>query len=251
MCPPKKGAIIKYLIIALINLIYGILTIGMLNRNTPGYFLILFISLVLVIIGLTGLVLYLIPLFQPKNASQKEAWLKNWFQFTKNIDLVLIIGLLFRAFVLQPYIVDGSSMEETYHNNEYLLVDQITYRFREPKIGEVIVFHPPIDENTNYIKRIIGLPGDTVEIQNNTVSVNGHVIAEPFTYPNSITRTFESDYKVTLKEKEYFVMGDNREHSSDSREWGPVPKSDIVGRSWLIVYPFNYFGLVKNPTINI
>lgn len=241
----------KYLIVALINGIYGVMTLLLLSRDTPGYYLILSISLVLTVLGLTGVFLYFRMLYLESRERGEDTFIKGWFQFAKNIDIVLIVGLLFRAFVLQPYIVDGNSMEQNFHNNQYLLVDQITYRFRAPKLGEAIVFHPPVNPDTNYIKRIIALPGETVTIANNTVSVNGQILAENYIYPGSKTTIIQPSLSETLGPDEYFVMGDNREHSSDSREWGAVPKKNIVGRAWLIVYPVKDFGIVKDPITSI
>ncbi len=242
----------KYILIALLNAIYGLMTLQMLTKDTPGYDIIFVIAIVLAFLGLAGIVLYIIMLVSnARHQPPRTELIKNWFQFTKNIDIVLIIGLLFRAFILQPYIVDGNSMENSFHNNEYVLVDQITYHFRAPQHEETIVFHPPIDPSLNYIKRIIGLPGDTVAISNNIVTVNGHVLTENYIYPGSTTETSQPNFSVTLKSNQYFVMGDNRDHSSDSREWGVVPKENIVGRAWFVVYPTKYFGLVKSPTFNL
>jgi len=242
----------KYLLVALLNGIYGIITLEMLTRNTPGYYFILVIALVLTIAGLVGFILYIRLMISSAGGKQSDSTLiKGWFSFTKNIDFVLITGLLFRAFVLQPYIVDGNSMEQNFHNNEYILVDQITYRFRAPAHGETIVFHPPTYPNESYIKRIIGLPGETVIITNNTVAVNGHILDESYISPDAQTIVKVPVYQTTLKDNQYFVMGDNREHSSDSREWGTVSRKSIVGRAWLVVYPAKDFGLVKNPLINL
>jgi signal peptidase I len=152
--------------------------------------------------------------------------------------IALVIVLPIRIFIAQPFIVSGASMEDTFHNNEYLIVDQLTYRFHEPARGDVIVFRYPRDPSKFFIKRVIGLPGDTVTINGNAVTIandahpDGIVLDEP--YLNTPTDSYLSE---TLSEGEYFVMGDNRGASSDSRVWGTLPKDNIVGRALLRLFP--------------
>ena len=171
-------------------------------------------------------------------------------EFIKTVAIIIIVAFFVRYFVLQPFIVQGESMEPNFHNNEYLLVDKLTYRFRAAERGEVIVFHPPTAPGSNYIKRIIAIPGDTIEIKDGVVLVNGAKISEPYlpaektliTAPNA-----NNVLKETLGPDQYFVLGDNREHSSDSREWGILPKANIIGRVWLIIFPLPNFGTVVSP----
>lgn len=160
--------------------------------------------------------------------------------------IVFIIAFLLRYFVVQPYIVDGESMMPTYHNNEYLLAEKISYVTGEPKRGDVVIFRYPKNPSVNYIKRIIGLPGEKIAISDNAVTVynndhpNGVVLDESYLPTGTKTETYgETVFKKTLSEGEYFVMGDNREHSSDSREWGVLPRENILGRSWVTLVPFN------------
>jgi len=228
------------------------MVLSIISRDTAGYYLILSISIIITALGVIGLILYIIMIFSSlRKTGKPELFIKGWYQVTKNVDIVLILGLLFRAFILQPFIVDGNSMEPNYHNNEYILVDQITYRFREPAHGEVIIFKPPENTATDYIKRIIAVPGETVVIENNQVSINGHILTESYLETPSSTKTNKNIFRRTIKPGEYFAMGDNREHSSDSRDWGVVPRENIIGRAWLAVFPFNNFGFVKNPALNI
>lgn len=153
--------------------------------------------------------------------------------------LAIIIVLPIRWYIAQPFIVSGASMEQTFHNNEYLIVDQLTYRFREPERGEVIIFRYPNDPSKYFIKRVIGLPGETVSIEDNTITItneenpDGLALEEPY-IGDVVTAGSQS---VTLDEEEYFVMGDNRDHSSDSRTWGTLEKDKIVGRAWLRLFP--------------
>ena len=153
--------------------------------------------------------------------------------------IAIVIVLPVRWYIAQPFIVSGASMETTFHNNEYLIVDQFTYHFREPERGEVIIFHYPIDPTKYFIKRVIGLPGETVSIEDNTVKIinqdnpEGIVLDEPYIADAMTT----GDQSFILGKEEYFVMGDNREHSSDSRSWGTLDEGEIVGRAWLRLFP--------------
>lgn len=153
--------------------------------------------------------------------------------------LALIIVLPIRWFVAQPFIVSGASMEDTFHHNEYLIVDQLSYRFEDPARGDVVIFKYPKDPSKYFIKRIIGLPGDTIDITGDTVSVTnathpeGIVLNEPYVEEMRQSAPFSQ----TLGDSEYFVMGDNRDASSDSRIWGTLPRENIVGRAYIRLFP--------------
>jgi len=155
--------------------------------------------------------------------------------------IAILIVLPIRMFIAQPFIVSGASMKETFHNGDYLIVDQISYRLNEPKRGDVVVFHYPRDPSKFFIKRIIGLPGDTISIEGRKVTISnkdfpdGFVINEP--YIKSMSE--KNFYTERLNENEYFVMGDNRDESSDSRSWGILQKEKIVGKAFLRLYPTN------------
>ncbi|MES2994771.1 MAG: signal peptidase I [Patescibacteria group bacterium] len=154
------------------------------------------------------------------------------------IALAIVIVVPIRLFVAQPFVVEGESMHPTFESADYLIVDQLSYRFNDPKRGDVIVFRYPNDPKIFYIKRIIGLPGETVHINEGKTSITktdgtsitldeSYVVAEDATY------TIDS----TLGDGEFFVMGDNRPRSSDSRVWGALPKEDIMGRAFLRLLP--------------
>ena len=145
---------------------------------------------------------------------EEEKDKNNTWEFIKVVLISLAIVLPIRIYIAQPFIVSGESMEPNFHDGEYLIIDELTYQFRQPVRGEVIVFRYPLNPREFFIKRIIGLPGETVETQ------TGKVVAK--VVPN---------VTMTLKENEYFVMGDNRPHSSDSRFWGALPKDKIMGRT--------------------
>jgi signal peptidase I len=153
--------------------------------------------------------------------------------------LALIIVLPIRWFVAQPFIVSGASMEDTFHNNEYLIVDQLTYHFEDPKRGDVVIFRYPRDLSKYFIKRVIGVPGDTINIDGNQVTIknaehpDGMVLSEPYVHKME-QNTYLTE---TLGEGEYFVMGDNRDQSSDSRMWGILEENKIIGRALLRLFP--------------
>jgi signal peptidase I len=153
--------------------------------------------------------------------------------------LALLIVLPIRIFVAQPFIVSGASMEDTFHSGEYLIVDQLSYRFDDPERGDVVIFKYPKDPSKYFIKRVIGIPGDTVRISGTTVTITndehpeGLELEEPY-----IDSMRENALSVTsLNEGEYFVMGDNRDASSDSRIWGVLPRENIVGRAYVRLSP--------------
>jgi signal peptidase I len=160
--------------------------------------------------------------------------------------IALIIVLPIRWYVAQPFIVSGASMEETFHNNDYLIVDQITYRFEEPKRGDVVIFKYPRDHSKYFIKRLIGLPGETVVIEGNTVTIKNTENPEGLKLDESYADLGENrfDQTVELDEGEYFVMGDNRDHSSDSRIWGVLKREEIVGRAVVRLLPPKNLGVM-------
>ncbi len=183
---------------------------------------------------------------QLNNLQVKSGSAQDFFDFVLDLLktglVVFIIAFILRYFVIQPYIVDGQSMMPNYENNEYLLAEKTSYMFGQPKRGDVVVFRYPKNPSLNYIKRIIGLPGETVSIKNNTVTIinidnpNGLTLKEDY-LPKTTKTEIGSGQTLTkkLNENEYFVMGDNREGSSDSREWGALPRANIAGRSWVSI----------------
>jgi len=178
--------------------------------------------------------------------------LKGFFEIIKTLATVFIIAFLIKTYLIQTFIVDGQSMETSFHNGEYLLVDKLSYRLSDPKRGDIIVFIPPDDVSRDYIKRVIGLPGDMIKVTPTSVSVNGTIIQEPYlsVTKNSLGSSDEV-YSIKLGATDYFVMGDNRTNSRDSRSIGPIKKSDIVGRTFMVMYPFANIGLVKLPSYSV
>lgn len=166
-------------------------------------------------------------------------FLKGTWEVTKIVGTVLICAIIIRSFIVQPFVVEGSSMEPNYHNNEYLLIEKLSFHFRNPQRGEVLIFRYPNDTRVNYIKRVIGLPGETVKIENGKVYINDAQLEESY-LPGDKQTLVESNpevpYVVTLRDDQYFMMGDNRDHSSDSRSGWLLSKKYIIGKSVLILY---------------
>ena len=179
--------------------------------------------------------------------------LYDLFDVAKTVIIVLIISFATRYYIFQPFVVEGHSMDPNFYDQEYLLVNKLTYRIGEPKRGDVVVFQAPNNPQYDYIKRIIGLPGEKVAITNSTIYINGEKIDESY-LDDSVKTYIKNDpsmnLEVTLADDEYFVLGDNREHSSDSREWGILPYKNIVGKAWFSVYPWNIFGVINTPNYN-
>lgn len=163
------------------------------------------------------------------------------------VIFAIAIFLFLYLLVLQPHKIKGASMEPNFPNGEYLLTDKVKYRFNEPERGDVIVFKAPTGDGEEYIKRIIGLPGDTVLVKNAKVYVNGKELKE--TYIPQINPTYggtflQENESFTVPQGNFFVLGDNRPHSSDSRSWGTITKDKVTGRAWLVYWPPKNAGLV-------
>lgn len=175
---------------------------------------------------------------------QKE-WIKKQlhelWDLAKFIVLAVIIVLPIRTFIAQPFIVSGNSMVPTFQDKQYLIVDELSYNLGNIKRGDVVIFKYPNNPSRYFIKRIIGLPNEKIKIENGTVTISnknnpdGFTLAEPY-----INGHFDTYYPTKeIGTDEYFVMGDNRNASSDSRTWGFVPKKLLVGRAYLRLLPFN------------
>lgn len=162
-------------------------------------------------------------------------------ELVETIVLTLVIFFLVRT-VIQNYRIDGISMEPNFHNGQFLIINKLAYRLGEPARGDVIVFHYPRDPSRDFIKRVIGLPGDTVEVRNGQVVVNGEIIDEPY---RPSPGTYDAD-PVTLPPDQLFVMGDNRNNSSDSHIWGALPMENVIGKAVVSYWPPSDWGLVSH-----
>lgn len=190
---------------------------------------------------------------QPSNDSpEKTPSVRSFlWELARVVIIAFVVMIGFRFFVAEPFIVSGHSMVPNFHNREYLVVCKLCYDIREPARGDVIVFRYPKDPSQYFIKRIIALPGEKVKIEGGQVVVynnehpDGAVLTEDYLPNQSIT--FGKNDIVTLGSDEFFVLGDNRLASSDSRVWGILPREDIIGTAWLRVFPLNTFGLPDFP----
>lgn len=182
----------------------------------------------------------------PKNEILAFIW-----ETTKVVVISLAIILPIRYYLVQPFFVKGASMEANFEDGDYLLVDELSYRFSEPARGDVIIFRYPGDNSQFFIKRIIGLPGETIEIKNNEVMIynidhpDGFVLSEEYLSADQETL---GNMLMRLDGNEYFVLGDNRLRSSDSRRWGPVNKTLITGKAFIRAWPFNRFNKIQSIT---
>ena len=172
------------------------------------------------------------------------------FEVVKISVITLAIVLPIRYYLVQPFFVKGASMDPNFADGQYLVINELVYRLAAPTRGDVIIFRYPADPSQYYIKRLIGLPNETIEISDGRIKIFnqehplGFVLDESNYLPNAITY---GDNKITLKSGEFFVLGDNRQASFDSRRWGPVPAEDIIGRVWLRIWPFDQATVLSTP----
>ncbi len=171
--------------------------------------------------------------------------IKSGLSFIWEVLQVVIVALAIvmpiRLFIFQPFIVKGASMEPSFHGGDYLIVDEISYRFKSPQRGEVLVFKYPLDKSQRFIKRIIGLPGEKIDIEAGRITITSAIGDKKLLNEIYITTPFSEmlleNSSLTLGQDEYYVMGDNRTHSFDSRNWGVLKKEDIVGRVIFRAWP--------------
>ncbi len=166
----------------------------------------------------------------------------------KVIIVALLIVIPIRYFLFQPFIVSGHSMEPNYSHGDYLIVDEISYRFRDPQRGEVVVFRYPQDLSFRHIKRVIGLPEETIIINNGRIRIitpNEEFLLDESEY--LFSSQVNEEIEIVLGEDEFFVLGDNRPASFDSRRWGSLLKEYIIGRTAVKVFPLSGFGISKIP----
>lgn len=164
------------------------------------------------------------------------------------VVFAIAIFLFIYLLVLQPHKIKGDSMQPNFPNGEYLLTDKVSYRFGEPERGDVVVFEPPGSDGEEYIKRIIGLPGEEVSVKGGRVYIDGAILAESYlseTLRTSGAAFLNDNATANIPAGKYFVLGDNRIASSDSRMWGFVEKDKITGRAWIIYWPPPNVGLVE------
>jgi signal peptidase I len=191
---------------------------------------------------------------QKSNIFKSELW-----DLIKGLIVYIGIYFVITTYIAQPFLVKGRSMEQTFSDGDYLIVDQLTYNFADPKRSEVIVFHtefiPGGSEREYYIKRVIGIPGDRIVIKDGGVLLyennkdTPNILDEDYIIEGLKTLS-QDKVDIILKENQYFVLGDNRGNSSDSRYWGPVEKKYIIGKPFIRLFPFNAITLFNNNSNN-
>ena len=161
-------------------------------------------------------------------------------EILETLVLTLVIFLLIRT-VVQNFRIDGDSMEPNFHDGQYLLINKLAYRFGEPQRGDAVVFRFPRDPSRDFIKRVIGLPGETIEVRGGQVFADGVLLDEPYR-PNG--GHYDAGPRI-LGPDEVYVLGDNRDHSSDSHQWGPLALNHVIGKAVVIYWPYESRGLVS------
>jgi len=180
---------------------------------------------------------------QPKPSTPIKEHIIELFQ---TLVIFATIAIIIYWLIAQPHKVSGASMFPNFKDGDFIITDKLTYKFGEPKRGDVVVFKNPRDESEGFIKRIMGLPGDRIKVENGHVYINGKMVNEGFLKSDVITpggSFMHEGQEIVVQPGEYIAMGDNRQHSSDSREWGFVTKKEIIGRVFLRYWPANQFGL--------
>ena len=188
------------------------------------------------------------PIVPPEQQPKWKKHAEGAWDLIKFAAIALAIVIPIRMFIAQPFVVSGDSMFPTFHDGEYLIVDEISYILGKPHRGDVVIFHYPKDPSRYFIKRIVGLPNEKIDIKNGVVTIfnkeneKGFVLNEPY-----IDEAFNFTDNYATADNEYFVMGDNRTHSSDSREFGFVPQTNVIGKVIFRYFPVQNMGAVKNP----
>ena len=172
------------------------------------------------------------------------------YSFTETVLISLVLAIVLYLFIMTPHEVVGNSMHPTYKNGEFLMANKISYKFSEPQRGDVVIFK--FSDTQDFIKRIIGIPGDKVMIKDGKIYINDELLDESNYLADTVISNggsyIHEGQTITVNEEQYFVCGDNRTNSSDSREFGPVDESKIKGKAWIVFFPFNEFRLVQHET---
>lgn len=182
------------------------------------------------------------PLSEPQGERRAHPMIVFLRELIETALVVLVVLALVNTTTAR-FRIEGSSMEPSLHDGEYVLISKVSYWFGQPRRGDVVVFRFPHDPSRDFIKRVIGLPGETVAIRDGKVFINGRPLQEPY-IRGPIVYTYGP---VTLGPEEYFVLGDNRNASNDSHNWGTLPRSAIIGKAWLIYWPPQRWGVIANP----
>lgn len=175
--------------------------------------------------------------------TEPRRWLfEKWKNWGEPLLIAAVLAILIRTFIFGPYKIPTGSMKPTFMENDKIFVDKLSYRFHEPQRGDIIVFKYPLDRKKDFVKRLAGLPGETLEIRDGGLIVNGKLMTDPpfghMTYYNVEQWNFgKSGQVIRIPEGHYFALGDNSSHSADSRQWGFVPRKDLIGKAFMIWWP--------------
>ncbi len=172
--------------------------------------------------------------------SKGPAW---WWDLLQSLIIAAILALIIRGFLFTPFYIPSPSMEPTLYPGDRIIVNRLAYRLGEPRHGDVVVFRYPLDPKRDYIKRVVAVGGDTVEARNNVLYINGQPQPRAGYLPPGIV--YEDFGPVTVAADNYFMMGDNRNNSADSRVWGTLERNYIIGKAVLKFWPLNHIGLIK------
>jgi len=175
------------------------------------------------------------------------------YSFTETVLISLVLAIVLYLFIMTPHEVVGNSMHPTYKNGEFLMANKISYKFSQPQRGDVIIFK--YSETQDFIKRIVGIEGDEVMIKDGKIYINGELLDESNYLTDTVVTNggsyIHEGQTITVGDNQYFVCGDNRTNSSDSREFGPVDESKIKGKAWIVFFPFNEFRLVQHESYSL
>lgn len=175
------------------------------------------------------------------------------FDFLQGIVAIAAVLVMVYLFIMSPQEVSGHSMEPNFHDGDYILTNKIIYKLVEPKRGDIVIFKSPANKDIDYIKRVIGLPGETVELREQHFYINGTLLTEPYEYNKPVYggSFLQEGVQVTIPDGYYFVSGDNRPGSSDSREFGFVPLEDFIGKALLRYWPTTAVGIIAQPQYSL
>ncbi len=180
--------------------------------------------------------------------------LNSIFDFFQGIVVFMAMLVMVYLFLFSPQEINGQSMFPTFYDKELLITNKIVYKLKEPKRGDIIVFKSPRNKDIDYIKRVIGLPGETIVLKNSSYYINGTKLEEPYIVPTIVTSAgafLKEGESITVPDGMYFLSGDNRPHSSDSREFGPIPVTDFIGQALFRYWPVNKFLVIPSVSYGI
>jgi len=176
------------------------------------------------------------------------------FDYLQGIVVFMAILVMIYLFVFSPQEINGASMEDTFYNKELIVTNKIVYKLHPPERGDVVIFKSPRNKDIDYIKRVIALPGETIKLEASKYYINGQALSEPYLSEGIYTAGgayLQEGQETIIPEGYYFVSGDNRPHSSDSREFGPIPLEDFIGKGMFRYWPINKFTIIPKEEYGI